>query len=271
VNQQPRLLEHLFFARPARERGENARSLGASVVAHVLLIVILIGGFGGEALPIIALQEGVGDGIGAGPAGGGGGGGSDEQLVFVAASEPEPPPEPEPDALIEPEIKPPEPVPLPDPVPIPEIKPVAIQIDSIPPKSVAPPDPGTGSGSGSGTGAGTGSGTGPGAGGGSGGGEGGGIGSGYGPGTGRGRIMAPSPEVLLIPPNAPGNVRGKTVVVRLSVDEHGKVTDAEIIPSTGNRKYDADLRRVAMGWRFRPARDPDNQPVAVLFDVTFTF
>lgn len=265
---QPKLLEHLFFAKPQQERAEDARSLGASVLAHVLLIVLLIGGFGGNSLPLVSfLDQGVGDGIGAGPAGGGGGGGSDEPLVFVPIT---PEPAPKPEALVEPEIVIAQPVPVPVPVPIPEIRPVAIQVDTMP-RAVTPPDPGTGSGTGSGTGAGTGSGTGPGAGGGSGGGEGGGIGSGFGPGTGRGRLMQPSPEVLLIPPTAPGNVRGKTVVVRLAVSETGTVTDAEVIPSTGNRKYDGDLRRVAMGWRFKPARDDQNKPVAVAFDVTFTF
>ena len=104
-----------------------------------------------------------------------------------------------------------------------------------------------------------------------GGGSGGGIGSGMGPGTGRGRTMAPSPEVLLVPPTPPGNVRGKQVVVRLNVDSTGVVKDAELIPSTGNRKYDDTLKRTALGWRFRAARDLTNRPVAVLFDVTFTF
>jgi protein TonB len=112
---------------------------------------------------------------------------------------------------------------------------------------------------------------GPGSGGGSGGGEGGGIGSGVGPGTGKGRIMTPSPEVLLIPPAAPGGVRGKSVVVRLAVDSVGVVKDAEVIPSTGDRKYDSALKRVALGWKFRPARDQSNRPISVLFDVTFTF
>ena len=77
--------------------------------------------------------------------------------------------------------------------------------------------------------------------------------------------------MLLIPPQAPGSVRGKTVVVRLAVDSIGAVKDAEIIPSTGDRKYDSALKRVALGWKFRAARDPSNRPVAVLFDVTFTF
>ena len=61
------------------------------------------------------------------------------------------------------------------------------------------------------------------------------------------------------------------MVVRLAVDETGAVKDAEVIPSTGDRKYDASLKRVALGWRFRAARDAANKPVAVQFDVTFTF
>jgi len=69
--------------------------------------------------------------------------------------------------------------------------------------------------------------------------------------------------------NPPGFLR--TVVVRLAVDSIGAVKDAEIIPSTGDRKYDTALKRVALGWKFRAARGPDNRPVAVLFDVTFTF
>ena len=82
--------------------------------------------------------------------------------------------------------------------------------------------------------------------------------------------MPPFPEVLLIPPPAPGGLRGKTVVVRLAVDETGVVRGAEVTPSSGDRKYDSTLRKVALGWRFKPARDPANKPLAVFFDVTFT-
>jgi TonB family protein len=83
--------------------------------------------------------------------------------------------------------------------------------------------------------------------------------------------MAPSPEVLIVPPTRPKNVRGGTVVVRLSVDSTGVVRNAEVIPSTGNRKYDETLKRAALGWKFRPARNELKRPVAVLFDFQFTF
>src|SRR5687767_14685232 len=260
----------LFDAKPPQEpadRRERAAGTVVSLLGHILLLVLFIG-LGGHKAVADVFDMGMGDGIGAGPAGGGGGGGS-EAVVVTAVDEP-PPPEPEP------EEKPPEVVP---PVIIPplepeikpvEIPPVTAAVPDTMPKVVAaavPPTGGTGGGQGPGTGTGTGPGTGPGSGGGSGGGEGGGIGSGYGPGTGRGRVMAPSPEVLLIPPPAPGSVRGKEVVVRLSVDATGVVRDAEIIPSTGDRKYDGALKKVALGWRFRAARDADNKPVAVQFDV----
>jgi TonB family protein len=66
-------------------------------------------------------------------------------------------------------------------------------------------------------------------------------------------------------------VRGRTVIVRLAIDERGTVRDVELMPATGDRGYDKELRRVALGWKFKPARDTGNNPVAVQYDVTFTF
>jgi TonB family protein len=264
-----KLLTHLFDAKPPRDKRDEVTATVVSVIGHVLLIVLLFGVAGRKLLAVANGDMGVGDGIGAGPAGGGGGGGS--EVAIVIAPEEKAPPAPV-------EEKPPEPIPQPIPIPEPVIKPMELPPplalalpDSMPRLTITPIASGAGSGQGSGTGAGTGPGTGPGSGGGSGGGEGGGIGSGFGPGTGRGRLLAPSPEVMLIPPPAPGSVRGKTVVVRLAVDSTGAVKDVEIIPSTGDRKYDSALKKMALGWRFRAARDPANKPVSVLFDVTFTF
>jgi hypothetical protein len=75
---------------------------------------------------------------------------------------------------------------------------------------------------------------------------------------------------LLLPPPAPGNVRGKTVLIRLEIDAAGVVRAVDF-PSTGDRKYDAQLKRTAFGWRFRPARDAANQPVATSFEYSITF
>lgn len=254
----------LFFSRPEREERDTAQSTAVSAVLHLVIVGLLL--FATRASVIaLAGDEGVGTGIGAGAAGGGGGGGSDEQVSLLI-------PEPPPPAPEEPQVSVPEVMEITPPeITKPEEVAVA-KADSLPKQAVpSTPTAGTGTGEGAGVGPGTGPGTGPGSGGGSGGGEGGGIGSGVGPGIGKGRVIPPSPEVLLIPPAPPGSVRGKTVAIRLVVDTIGVVTDAEIIPSTGDRKFDGALKRVALGWRFRAARNLDNRPVSFVFDVKFTF
>ena len=260
----------LFFTTPERQDKDNAKSAAVSSAFHALLVILIVL-LTGKGVMVVTGDQGVGTGIGDGAAGGGGGGGQ-EDVISILVSDPEPEPVVDAEQLVlptevekEPEV---------EEKPVEEVKIAAV--DSTPKPATPAPQPanppgGTGTGEGTGTGAGTGPGTGPGSGGGTGGGSGGGIGSGMGPGTGRGRVLSPSPEVLLVPPTPPGNVRGKTVVVRLAVDSTGLVKDAEIIPSTGNRKYDDTLKKTAFGWRFRAARDLNNRPVAVLFDVTFTF
>ncbi len=175
--------------------------------------------------------------------------------------EPEPEPEPE---------TPPPPTPAP-PAPAPPTAAPAAGSQPNPGAASAGQGGGTGAGTGAGQGEGVGPGTGPGSGGGSGGGTGGGIGSGVGPGTGAGRMVAPVPEFVLIPPsNPPRGVRGDSLVVRLNIDVAGKVRDVQF-RSTGDRGYDQKLRRTAMEWRFRPARDPSSKPIAVAYDVTLQF
>jgi periplasmic protein TonB len=256
----------LFFTHPERDKRDTARSAAVSSLFHFLIVIlfILLSRAGMHVLS--ANDQGVGTGVGAGAAGGGGGGGSEEQVSVLI---PEPPPE----APEDPQVTVPEKmVPLPT-VPVPELE--IPKLDSLPQPPVVPsPSPSTSTSTsgagGGGTGPGTGPGVGPGSGGGTGGGEGGGIGSGVGPGTGKGRVIAPSPEILLVPPPGPGRVRGKVVTVRMAVDTAGVVKSAEIIPSTGDRKYDDTLKRTALGWRFRPARDATNRPVSVVFDVQLT-
>ena len=261
-----KLLTHLFDAEPPKNRRDEAISTVVSVLGHMLVLALFLLVAGGTAA-VATTSLGVGDGIGAGLAGGGGGGGAEDAPVAISVQAAPPPPQPVPE----------KPFVEPIPVPTPEIKPVEIPqialpaLDSIIKPATVVATGGTGTGTNTGNGSGNGSGTGGGSGTGSGGGDGDGIGSGRGSGTGKGRMLAPSPEILLIPPPAPGGVRGKTVVVRLDVDSAGVVRGAEVIPSTGDRKYDSALKRVALGWRFRPARDAENRPVATPFDVTFTF
>jgi protein TonB len=234
---------------------------------HALIISILW--FGQQHLTHAVGDLGVGTGIGAGLAGGGGGGGADEEQLTMIE-------------LPEPVASPPAPEPVPEPIPefvlAVEVTPVLTepatdllaQVTAAVAATVID-TAGRGGGIGTGEGPGRGSGIGPGSGGGSGGGEGGGIGSGVGPGIGRGRVLAPSPNRILLPPSAPASVKGRTITVRLAVDAQGEVRGVELIPPTGDRSYDDKLRKTALGWKFRPARDASNRPVAVSFDVEFTF
>jgi protein TonB len=122
-----------------------------------------------------------------------------------------------------------------------------------------------------GEGAGAGPGSGTGSGGGSGSGTGTGTGSGRGAGRGGDGVRPPAPLTILIPPAATPSVRGKNATVRLQVDSAGVVRDANVVVSSGDRGYDEKLRRIAMGWRFRPARDAANRPVPYPFEVSLRF
>ena len=263
--ERPLPLSNLLASAPHR-----SEDLGRSTAIAFLLHALVIAGLVWLSMRTNAFtpgDQGVGTGIGAGIAGGGGGGGAAEDVTYIQL-----PPAPA-SAPAAPDV-----AQVQMPVPALEIAPVVPPpLDMMTPPTVTvaaaplPSTGGTGTGEGAGQGAGTGPGQGPGSGGGSGGGEGGGIGSGVGPGIGRGRVLGPSPTVILMPPVATRGVRGKTVVVRLDVDSTGVVRQVELAPPTGDRSYDNALRRVALGWKFKPARDSDNKAVPAAFEVTFTF
>ena len=261
--ERPPPLSYLLASAPHRSE-DLGRSTAIAFLLHALVIAVLVW-LSVRTNVFTPGDQGVGTGIGAGIAGGGGGGGAAEEVTYIQL-----PPAPQ-AAPAAPDI-------AQVPVPALEIAPVIpAPLDMMTPPTVtiaAAPVPstgGTGTGEGAGQGAGTGPGQGPGSGGGSGGGEGGGIGSGIGPGIGRGRVLGPSPTVILMPPVATRGVRGKTVVVRLDVDSTGVVRQVALVPPTGDRSYDTALRRVALGWKFKPARDSENKAVAAAFEVTFTF
>lgn len=267
-----RVLTHLFFT--ADEAAHDRSSLPSGILAlltHLLLLLLAIGPVGRHLLKT-ETDPGVGTGIGAGAAGGGGGG-REEEIAIVTLESPPAPATPATQAEPVPVVPPP-----PPPVPVlpqldpPRIPPVhlAQAVTSVIAPAVSAGTPS--SGQGTGLGPGRGPGTGPGSGGGSGGGEGGGIGSDRGPGTGRGRLLAPVPDFVLLPPTpTPGSARGKTIVVRLAIDIAGTVKEVELIPSTGDRGFDQALRKTALGWHFRPARDAANAAVPVTYDVSFSF
>lgn len=195
----------------------------------------------------------------------GGGGGGESPVVRLAWGSPAPRSTPE-------ELTVPSEIPVPE-LQLPEIAQVAdveLSLETLAtdrPAVVAPPAPSEPASAG-GAGA-----SAPGKGRGVGGGTGAGLGSGAGPGAGTPAqgIRPPAPLTILMPPVATDAVRGGTAKVRLQVDSTGAVSAVDVLVSSGDRGYDKQLRLVASGWRFLPARDAANRPVAYPFEVSVTF
>lgn len=266
------MFEHVDGIRKKDRRG-RLPAAAAAAVAHVCLIALLIWGVRSRVLLAIE-PAGTGPAINFPEGGGGGGGGNDGEMVsYVEVAAPPPPPEPVVETVPEEDVLiPPEPTPVPEPpkqeaprTETPQTRPPA----ATPAPANAGGQGGTGGGQGPGTGPGEGPGTGPGSGGGSGGGDGGGIGSGQGPGTGGGsRIRPPTTEVLPIPPDRPNGVASQEITIRVTVDVRGRVRDARLTGSTGNRGYDERVRRWALTLEFRPAVDTEtNRPVEAATEV----
>jgi TonB family protein len=98
------------------------------------------------------------------------------------------------------------------------------------------------------------------------------VGTGTGPGTagGEGSVIPPVADLQLFPPDPPRALRGRAVEVTVAVNELGAVTGADVTISSGDRRYDQLLRRQAMEWHFRPARDrTTGRPVAVRYPIGF--
>lgn len=238
----------------------------ASVLFHLLLILLVVIPFSNPDLVRAVLGAG-----GLGPAGGGGGGNrggggspKTERLEFVRMA---PVPTPTPPVVRPPEVKPvvpPPPPPPPTPTPpVPQ------------PPAPAPPTPaadtkGTGAGgTGSGTDGATGSGAGTGGGVGTGSGTGKGTATGAGTGGGLGTVYPPAPTELFLPPlPVPGKARG-TVVVVFDVDSTGKVLDLQFTP-TKDGNYNRKLREALAAIRFRPAVDGNGVPVRARTEITYT-
>lgn len=248
------------------------RGTVASMLVHVGILAAVLWAGGAN------VRFGTADTLGAEDleaGGGGGGGAAEEQVVYVdiapAVAPPPPAVQPDPSELLFPDSTPPPP---PDTLAAPPAEEEPSSRPSDLPRllgDVAAVGGGAGAGSGGGQGDGAGTGVGGGSGSGSGGGMGSGIGTGTGEGSGgSGDVVPPFPEGLFIPPlPAPPGLRGRTLPVRFSIDERGRVR--EVAFDSGNRGYDRLLRREAMEWRFRPARNRSGQPIAVQYDVPITF
>jgi protein TonB len=267
------VFDHITRKRKVNER----RAFGAaalSVAVHLGIVLLLVLGIR-SGRPLFA-DEGTPTGVSDDDrAGGGGGGGGGGEVVSYYELPPPPPPPPAPVPVPEEVLIPPVPVPPPPPpVETPKTEPPRQAAPAPQPAPQPTATPGTGGGTGaaegSGQGPGQGPGTGPGSGGGSGGGTGGGVGSGSGPGTGLGRGTNATWDFLIIPPARPRGMPSRDIEIRVLVDERGQVKEVELNPSTGNRGYDEQLRRMARAWRFNPARDPANRPVEQWVPVVVT-
>jgi protein TonB len=263
------VFEHVEGIRKKNRHGALPAA-GAAAVLHVLLIALLVWGVRSRVL-MAGEPAGTGPNMSFPEEGGGGGGGGQEVVSYVDVAAPAPEETvletvPEEDELI-----PPEPVPVPEP---PKEEAPKTETPQVAPPAPAAPNPGqgagTGGGEGPGQGPGEGSGVGPGSGSGTGGGDGSGIGSGRGPGDGGGtsRFRAPQTDVLFIPPDRPRGVASQTLTIMLRVDVRGRVRDARVTPSTGNRSYDERVRRWALELVFRPAVNLDtNRPVEMDYPI----
>lgn len=239
-----------------------------SLAVHALIVLLLIGGILTVGKAEIARGAG-----GAGPMGGGGGGRlglagshSREQLKYVQLATPKPAA-----PVIHPPITPPVKKP-PKPVETkPVLKPQVTPTEQVAPPSSAAPTvvavaPSAGAGM-DGT-----DGAGPGTGGGTGAGNGTGRGSGNGPGTGggEGTVYPATPDFAVIPPlPVPKGLHGKTVELRFTIDESGRVVKFDFDP-TGDSGYDRELKSRLSEYHFRPAHKQDGTPVASVFVTQFT-
>ena len=244
---------------PPADPRARAVSFGVAVLLHALVILLVVSfksppearpGPPGWALSLTQPDE----------AGGGGGG------ATVTMQLPAPPAE---TSVPTPEVPTPQVV-VPD-VSVPEITIPQTTIALLPPPDSLPKAGGAAPVAGAGAGSGGRSGSGTGTGGGSGSGNGAGTGSGRGVGSGGDGVRPPMPLSVIIPPAATSSVRGKNASVRLQVDSAGVVRGADVIVSSGDHGYDEKLRKLALGWRFRPARDAGNRPIAYPFEVSFRF
>ncbi|MGI9078858.1 MAG: energy transducer TonB [Gemmatimonadaceae bacterium] len=243
---------------PAREA--RRWPLSVSFAFHALIVLIVATpAFFAIALPLAT--EGAG---GPGPAGGGGGGtrGSGGKPLLVERLQyvhPVPPPPP----TVTPSAEA-----LPVPPPVEEKTPAQPDIDIEIQQPKQSMDLSLAAGVGGGTGNDGTNGSGSGIGGGVGSGIGTGRGSATGPGTGGGEatIYPPAPEFTLIPPfPVPQKVKGRTVTVLFTIDEHGIVKKIELSPGTGDGKYDRRLVEQYLNATFRPATRWDGSAVAAVF------
>lgn len=239
-----------------------------SLGIHALIVFLLVGGM--LAADQAQIARGAG---GAGPAGGGGGGrpglgarAAPERVKFMRLAAPQPAVPKTPLQRITPPVVKKPPKPIEKPIVHPTLAPTqeaAVPVAAAPTVIAIAPSVGAGT---DGT-----NGSGPGTGGGVGAGNGSGRGSGNGPGTGggEGTVYPATPDFAVIPPlPVPKGLHGKTVQLRFTIDESGRVVKFDFDP-TGDSGYDRELKSRLSEYHFRPAHKTDGTPVASVFVTQF--
>jgi hypothetical protein len=261
----PRRPDVPSFTLPPPRR--SAAGLVVSLLVHLGLFALVIGGLlGGKEL-----LEGVGTGLGAGPAGGGGGGGGTRVTYIDLPSAGAAPAAATPVEEVtkeEPVVPPPvEAKPEPTPVPPPEVAPPTQIASAVPTSTPAS------SGVGEGQGTGTGDGSDGGSGGGSGGGTGTGVGAGAGPGTGGDSTsIAPPTLRYWIPPTerTPKELRGRPIEVTFWVRADGSVDRFATDPDIQDQKFRETFEDILRKTKFRPARTRAGVAVPGVVTMQFT-
>lgn len=244
------------------------RGFGASIVFHGLVFGLAAAAFGGILPQAAAPQEKI---FSVEWVGGGGGGSSAPagQPVEVAAATAAPVDERSDNQAITDTT-----MPL-QPVYTPEQRTLAAL--SAPTVATGAAE-GAGTGSGTGTGNGVGTGTGDGNGNGTGGGTGNGNGSGTGDGSGDGITAHPAVPPRLVrrvQPDYPEAARlaGKegTTLLRFVVSASGRVSDVQVVRSSGSDALDDAAGDAVERWRFSPAKDGQGRDVACYITVPVSF
>lgn len=73
---------------------------------------------------------------------------------------------------------------------------------------------------------------------------------------------------MILPPQAPGSVAGRTYRVRFWVGADGLVTRVEVDPLIADEAYRREFLRRMMAYQFDPAKTRDRRSVASVYTVT---
>jgi hypothetical protein len=75
---------------------------------------------------------------------------------------------------------------------------------------------------------------------------------------------------MLLPPDAPGSIKGTEYRVRFWINERGRVTRVEVEPRIADAGYRKKFMDKMRQFTFHPARTADGTPVAAQYDVLIT-